>query len=137
MTPLSIAGQLNFPFSNRLDTSTTPVPSQKISFTRSARFAEHVHHTGERIGAHGFAHQRCQPLRSFPEVDRLRRHQNPDIARRPDHEFALSARITASMLRGFASARGRGKTRQREAADALCFAGIRAATPIDRPARAA
>jgi hypothetical protein len=50
--------------------------------------AEHVHHTGERIGAHGFAHQRCQPLRSFPQVDRLRRHQNPDIARRPDHASA-------------------------------------------------
>ena len=34
-------------------------------------------------------------------------------------------------------ARGRGKTRQREAADALCFAGVRAYTPVDRPARAA
>jgi hypothetical protein len=47
MTPLSIAGQLNFLFSNRLAISTTPVPTQKISFTRSARFARNTYTTPE------------------------------------------------------------------------------------------
>src|SRR5437868_13628594 len=65
---------------------------------------EHVNHARERVGAHTFAHHRRQPLRSLAEVDRLCRYQNPDITGRSDHEVAFSARITASMVRGFASA---------------------------------
>src|SRR2546430_12652816 len=72
--------------------------------------AEHVDHAGERIGAHRLAHQRGQPLCSLAEVDRLRRHHNPDVPGWPDHECALSARITASIARGFASAPTRTST---------------------------
>src|SRR6266699_4468271 len=72
--------------------------------------AEHVDHAGERIGAHRLAHQRGQPLCSLAEVDRLRRHHNPDVPSRSDHECALSAPITASIARGFASAPTRPST---------------------------
>src|SRR4249920_635031 len=34
---------------------------------------------GERNGAHRLAHQRRQPLRPLAEVDRPRRHHDPDI----------------------------------------------------------
>ena len=51
--------------------------------------AEHVDHAGERIGAHPLAHQRRQPLRSLAEVDRLRRHHDPDVPGRSDHECRL------------------------------------------------
>src|SRR5712691_3975596 len=72
--------------------------------------AEHIDHAGERIGAHRLAHQRGQPLCSLAEVDRLRRHHNPDVPGWSDHECALSARITASIARGFASAPTRTST---------------------------
>ena len=54
---------------------------------------QHPRSSGSRISA-----------RSFAKIDRPRRHQNSDIARWSDHDFAFSARITASMARGFASA---------------------------------
>ena len=47
--------------------------------------------------AHRLAHQRRQTLHALAEVDRLGRHQNPDVAGRSDHEVAFSARITASI----------------------------------------
>src|SRR5579872_6866214 len=71
---------------------------------------EHVYDTREWVGAYAFAHHRREPLCSFAEVDRLRRHQNPNIAGGSDHAVAFSARITASMVRGFASAPTRTST---------------------------
>src|SRR5205814_5432690 len=82
---------------------TAAVPEDQLNPVGPLR-PEHVNHARERVGAHTFAHHRRQPLRSLAEVDRLCRYQNPDITGRSDHEVAFSARITASMVRGFASA---------------------------------
>src|SRR5690606_31967097 len=59
---------------------------------------EDIDRTAERIGAHRVAHQRGQPLRAFAEVHRLRRHHDLDGTRRPDHDVAFSARITAATV---------------------------------------
>lgn len=59
---------------------------------------EDIDCAAERIGAHRLAHQRGQPLRPLAEVDRLRRHHDLDGARRPDHDVAFSARITAATV---------------------------------------
>ena len=48
-----------------------------------------------RIGPHRFAYERRESLRALAEVDRLRRHHDPDRACRADHFVAFNARMIA------------------------------------------
>jgi hypothetical protein len=103
MTPSSMRGQRNLPPSSRLANRHSPVPSQKISFTLSARFERKQKITPENGSVFSCA-QRRKPVHPLTEVHRLRRHENPDRSRRDQHAAAYAparrtARRTASRSR--------------------------------------
>jgi hypothetical protein len=105
MTPSCTFGQRNSPSSRRFEMSTTPVPSQKISFTRSVRLApEHVDRARERVGARRLAHQRRQAVCSLAEIHGTGCDQHPDLTGGTDHDPAFKAQITAAIAFGLASA---------------------------------
>src|SRR5690606_13319508 len=74
-----------------------PVPEDQLHPV-CAFGTEDIDGAAERVGPHLFPPQRCQPFRTLAEVDRLRRDQDADSARRPDHEQPFRARITAAMV---------------------------------------
>src|ERR1700687_633633 len=73
---------------------TRAIPEDQLDPVRTLG-AEHIDRPRERVGRHGLAHQRCQSLGAFAEVDRLGRYHYPDRARRADHAPAFDARSTA------------------------------------------
>jgi hypothetical protein len=100
ITPSSTRGQRNLLPSSLLANRHRPVPSQKISFTLSARFARKQKITPEkRVGLQLLFHQRRKPVHPFAEVHRLRRHQDPERTRRNQHPAAHApARRTARKI---------------------------------------
>src|SRR5207253_8706066 len=58
ITPSRTVGQRNWPFSRRLETSTTGAVPEDQLYPVSPPRAEHIDHAGEWIGAHRLAHQR-------------------------------------------------------------------------------
>src|SRR6478735_8504041 len=89
ITPSSTRGQRNLLPSSLLANRHRPVPSQKISFTLSARFARKQKITPEkRVGLQLLFRQRRKPVHPFAEVHRLRRHQDPERTRRNQHPAA-------------------------------------------------
>src|SRR4051794_4895165 len=63
---------------------------------------EHVNRARERIRAHRLTHKSRQTIHALAEVDWARRHHDAPRARGPDHDAALSARITAAIASGLA-----------------------------------
>ena len=70
-----------------------PVPGQDLQPVRPFR-AEDENRPGERIALKLFFRQPRQAVGAASEVDRLRRHQNPNARRNRDHVAAFTARST-------------------------------------------
>ena len=69
------------------------VPGQNLQPVRPFR-AEDENRPGERIALKLFFRQPRQAVGAASEVDRLRRHQNPNARRNRDHVAAFTARST-------------------------------------------
>jgi hypothetical protein len=76
-----------------IQNQTRSVPGQNLQPVRPLR-AEDKDCPGERITLKLLLRQRRQAVRPAPEVDRLRRHQNPDACRNRNHVAAFTARST-------------------------------------------
>ena len=70
-----------------------PVPGQDLQPVRPFR-AEDENRPGERIASKLFLRQRRKTVSAAPEVDRLRRHQNPNARWDRNHVAAFTARST-------------------------------------------
>ena len=70
-----------------------PVPGQDLQPVRPFR-AEDEDRPGERIALKLFFRQPREAVGAASEVDRLRRHQNPDACRNRNHVAAFTARST-------------------------------------------
>ena len=96
MESVSGLGHLYFPRSRRLYQIASPVRSQTIAFTRSARFPreeEQIATNGartERLGDDG-----AQAAEAAPHVHGRHRHENPRIGRQLQHRSLESSRTTA------------------------------------------
>src|SRR5215212_11876973 len=91
--------------------------------------SEHVHRARERVRAHRLTHEGGQAVGTFAEVHWPGRHHHTNGTRRPNHELAFKARITAAIAFGFAP----GPTRT---ATPLISNSIPLADPRRRPRRA-
>src|SRR5215203_834954 len=64
--------------------------------------SEHVHRARERVRPHRLTHEGGQAVGTFAEVHWPGRHHHANGTRRPDHELAFKARITAAIAFGLA-----------------------------------
>src|ERR1700733_11298665 len=94
MTPSLIGGQRNAPSSRRFQYKIRPEPSQAKIFNRSARFERKTRIVRIQIALKLVLRQRRQAVSATPEVDRLRRHKNPNARGNRNHVAAFTARST-------------------------------------------
>src|SRR5690606_32656106 len=66
------------------------VPEQQLALVGALR-AEDVDDDGERLDPELLFDIGREPIHALAEVDRLRRHENPDAGRRDDHASTFSA----------------------------------------------
>src|SRR5215472_284679 len=78
-----------------------PVPGQDLQTVRPLR-AEDENRARERIMAELLLHQRGETVGTFAEIHRLRRHQDLDARRSPNHVAAFTARSTSRSHAGSA-----------------------------------
>src|SRR6516162_8307316 len=71
------------------------VPRQQLDPVRTLR-AENKHVAAVWVGAQCFGDQRRKGMNRFPEVDRLRGHQNLQVGAKRDHEPPLTAANTVA-----------------------------------------
>ena len=62
------------------------VPANKQLHAIGSLGPEHVNHAAIGIAAQALAHQRSEAIHALAKVDRPRRHQDAQRARRDDHE---------------------------------------------------
>ena len=94
MTPSLIGGQRNAPSSRRFQYKIRPEPSQAKIFNRSAASSERRGSSQNTDRAEARLRQRRQAVSATPEVDRLRRHKNPNARGNRNHVAAFTARST-------------------------------------------
>jgi hypothetical protein len=83
----------------RKETETRAVPPNQLDSVRSLH-PEHEHRAREWIVLQVLLHQCREPVHPFAEVDRPRRHQDPDRATRHHHRAERSAFTSATIVPG-------------------------------------